>query len=520
MQTNIDTSKNNNIIVGTDYGQLIRQQTNSAIVEALVAYLLSKEKEFGVKTFFVLLRTVAILLFVKSMLEESKSFLDKFRFTNLNIFKYGYQWLKYSEVKYEIVLVNNKWIYNDKVISMNMLAPLLESKSIYMSQPGTYYYNFFTYLVKVIIALNKITFAVPKIDVLIKYIDNEIISRNYEVIHGGKTTVFKIMVGGNNVFKPDTMQQGSTFATKNYLKLKKSIQNNFLISSIFKPPLVPYCVNFDGNPGTGKTTFGSYIASCGIFNRIFVLNMVQCVTLSFDVIITSLERLMNNTAPKDKKIDDEPETVLIILDEVDKWLKSYCSFKIHSARDEARAKKEIKKDDASAPVMVQSFEKLTEKEEEEKREQIRTEFFDQLYRLVEGEMLPNNKKYVIIFNTNHFEKIFDRVDERFLALKDRFEQYKFDKNNKTEIIDYFKNISIILQNYNNKLEPHERTKDNNLITKLITYNEDIFEKLPDDTRISFRSLFKILRKNHFKIKKTVNELATYKSNSDTDEVYN
>lgn len=510
-QTQLADPSKNNIIVGPDYGQMIRSHTNGAILEAFISMLFSKDTTFNIPTILILIRNMAILMGIKAMLEDSKSYLDNFKFTNLNIFRYFYQYLWYSEVRYQLVLVGGKWMYNKSNISTNTLTPFLEFKSISISQPGTYYFDCRSFLIKVTITPNLITFAGPKINSVIEYINTDIIHKNKEILIGGKTTMSRMVSTSSNILKIEPMQLAYAFPTKNYLELKESINNYFLMDSILKNSSTPFCVSFDGEPGTGKTTFGSYIASSGIFDRIVVCNLVQATNTSFQDFVVNLERQITNSSSKDKKQDSDLESILLILDELDKWFESYVSLQIHKLREDARGKKQTK-DDKSQSLIVESYEKLTPEEEAEKRSQIRNEFLDQLYKLVDGHILTDTRKYVIIFNTNHFDKLFSNTDERYGALLDRFQRYKFNKIGKSEIISYLQCIIVELQKKLAENENNPKIENRKLtIASLCKYNAEIFDQIPDTISITYRALHKVLRTVCFKIDAAIQILATSKN---------
>lgn len=506
---NTDPNKNNNIYVGPDYGQMIKQQTNGAIIEAFISMLFSKDTKFGPKTLIMLFRNITILVLIKMILEESKTYIDKFRFTDLNIFKYLYQRIKYSEKTYLIKEISEgKWKYCSKYIYFTTLSSFFETKSIYLTQHGTYYYFYMSHIIRISVSPKMIKISVPKIDTVMRYIENDIINKNLESFFADKTVMYKISSHTNNIIKLEPIQIVYAFPTENYVKLEKSIKSHFLTDFIINPPNIPFCINFDGEPGTGKTTFGSYIASTGIFNRIIIFNLIQTISMSFQECITNMELKITQNTPKDRKQEDEPEKILIIFDEVDKWLKSYTNHKIHTMREDARSKKEIKKDNATAPVEMQCFAKLTEKEEEEKTNQLKNEFFDQLFKLVDGQILPDNRKYVFIFNTNNFDSMFENIDERYRALYDRFQQYKFKKNTKADVIKYIKNIYNRLKYFigDSNVALETRNLYGETIKSLTDYDEKILDNIPDNIEISYRSLQKVLRKNSYIIKDVINDL--------------
>ena len=504
-------------IVGPDYGNLMKQQTNTAIIEAFIALLFSKNTKFGFASFMVMIRNLFLIIMIKIALEESASHLDKFKFTNLNSVKYMYQRLRYSEKRYDINLISSKWTYDNRIISTSTLTPFLESKSIYLAQPGVYYYRNLSHLIKVTITPTKLTFAIPKIDSMIRYVEKEIINRYEEILFGGKTSMFRVIINNpNNMVKIEPVQLSYAFPTDNYTQLEESIRNYFFINEVLKTQTVPFCVNFDGEPGTGKTTFSSHIASSGIFNKIYNCNLVQTTHLSFMETVNHLERQMNLTS-KDKKPTDENENVLIMFDEIDKWIESYINTQIHKLREEARGKKTLSKGgEKSENTVIETFEKLTPQEEEEKKIQLKSEFLDQLYKVIDGHVLSDVRKYVIIFNTNHFDTLFDGVDQKkYHALRDRFQKYKFYKSGKQEVISYIKNIIAKMQEY---IEKPDTTSEKRKIYQdsfrsLFNCDDSILSGIPNDIQISYRSLLKIVRNSCFRPIEAVRQLKLYHEES-------
>jgi hypothetical protein len=280
----------------------------------------------------------------------------------------------------------------------------------------------------------------------------------------------------------------------------------------------PMCINFNGKPGTGKTSFGSYIATKGIFDKVFVYNLVQAEKLDFPTILTSFENKLNQQSGKDKNINSEPETVLLIFDEIDKWLRSHIDYKIDEFRNQSRKTTEtVGKNNEKT---VESYEKLTEKEEQEKRIQIHKQFLTKLYSLCDGQCLKNNVKYVIIFNTNHFDKLFEGMGEEFEATKDRFRQYTFINNNKTDIINITKDIRMKLKikidkkNNNTTDVPEiigldEINNDTIDVDGIIDFDETLYNEIPNDIQITCRTLFKKVTDNSFNMPKIIDALKKY-----------
>ncbi|XWV25598.1 hypothetical protein QJ856_gp0156 [Tupanvirus deep ocean] len=510
MQSSNDNN-NKNIIVGPDYGQMIKLHTNGAIIEACISMLFSKNMKFNTKSFLIMLRNIAILIALKMALEDVKSFLDKFKITNMSSVRYLYQRFRLSEKRYDFILVSGKWKYGEKNISINTLTPFLEMKSIVISQPGSYYYEERGYIIKLVISTNKISFAIPNISSMISYMENNVIHNNEEIILGGKTIMSKAVVMPSGVIKVEPARYSYAYPTENYENLEDAIKTNFFVDSKLKFSEIPFCVNFDGEPGTGKTTFGNYIAFSGVFDRIIVCNFVPLANTEFSDALVNLERQIISNAPKDQKNNSEPELILLILDEVDKWLSSYLDSRIDKMREQARQSKQIIDEKSNSTTVIENYEKLTEKEEIEKRIQLKNEFLDQLYKLVDGHTLLNPRKYVIIFNTNDFDSIFKDTNPKYNALKDRFQRYTFTRIGKPEITKYLKWLNERL--CDNTGIPEEKKKMYEGVIRKLCYTDDkIFDLIPNEIKLTYRTLHKILRNSHFNIEKTVNVLRNHKDN--------
>lgn len=492
--------KANNIIVGPDYGQLMKNQTNGAILEAFIGVLFSKQTKFTKGTVAKMIRNLVILMTIKTILEESKSYLDKFKFTDLSFIQYLTQRLRYSEARYDFYLVGGKWTYNGKNMSTNTLVPFFEQKGVFFSQPGTYYYRSAFYLFKVVVNSNKISVCIPNIELVIKTFENDVITRHMEYVYGDRTTMSRVIITGTSMIKLEPIKLSYAFPTANYIQLENSLKMNFCLSNILALPSGPLCINFNGEPGTGKTTFGSYIARAGLFDRVIVYNLLQSTKTDFNDIITTLDRNISHTSvSKDKK--EEQEVILLILDEIDKWLDSYLNNKIDTLQEEARNKQEKSENNKTVAV---SREKLSSEEEKSKRVNLRDRFFDQLMLLMDGLMMQEVRKYVIIFNTNHFDKMFENCDKKYIALKDRFQKYNFQQSTKKDIIYYFDNINSKLQEYlDTNRDDEDKQKYRTTCANLISYDKKIYDELPDDIKISYRSLLKILKDKSFNIPEVV-----------------
>jgi hypothetical protein len=351
-----------------------------------------------------------------------------------------------------------------------------------------------------------------------KYMD-ETLDKHQEILLGNRTAMSRATLNNSSdIMQFNPMPLIYAFETDNYTKLYDSLVSTFMVDSMLKIRQTPLSISFDGEPGTGKTTFGSYIAEKGIFDRIILYNMLQGVNLDFKAMLVSLERIIIQQAPKDRKPDGEQEIILLIFDEVDKWLDSYINNKIDSFRSESRTKKEMKPGSGTEAVVLESFVKLTVEEEDDKKKQLRLDFLDKLYNLIDGQTLKNDRKYVIIFNTNHFDKMFEGAGPKYDATMDRFQRYTFRKINKVGIVKYVDGIKKKLANISTDSTIAVDKKKIYLehIDRITNFDETIYDSIPDDFEISYRNLSKILIDNCFDIPKSLKFLSN--NNKDQFEV--
>ncbi len=217
-----------NIIVGPDYGQMIKQQTNSTIVEAFITMLFNKNTKFNFVTLLALSRNMVILLIIKLILEESKTYLDKFKFTNTDFFKYLFQKIKLSTKTYTVHRVSGKWAHveNDTqiVLSEQPFINFYEQKGVYVTKPNNYYYYVYGYLIKVAVSENKIDFNGPDVTQFHNHM-SEVFTKNREIIHGTGTTVHRILSMPSGVIKIESLSLSYAFNTYNYKSLKNPLKD-------------------------------------------------------------------------------------------------------------------------------------------------------------------------------------------------------------------------------------------------------------------------------------------------------
>jgi DNA polymerase III delta prime subunit len=501
MQKDIkEEEKKTTINIGPDYGQIAKEQTNAAIINSVIHWIFSKDMVFSFKEIAKMSGIIIVLITVKTLVENSSQYLNKLQIIDPIYAKYLYHRIRYRYTGIEIYQEKDKWFYDskDKIIPISIVAlsTFMTRRGVVTSIHGSYYYNYMSYTINININQYSITIKYPDIDKLNKYVTDEIIYPCREIIMSGKTHIYKLTCC-QSIMKLEPMEPSNAFMTTNYKDLEETVKNYFLMDSLLRSNNIPLGIIFSGPPGTGKTSFGSYISSTGIFDKVILCNMVPVTTNNFKEFLINMERQITQ-ASKSETL--ESKKVLIVLDEIDKWLESKISTKIDSMREDARSKSETKQG------VTVGFSKLTPEEETERRIQLKNEFFDQLYSLVNGHILSDARKYVIILNMNGYDKLFQNIDPKFDALLDRFQKYKFDLIGKKEIIEYLENfIKEVKKNLNNQLL-FPLIENNSLFGSLDNTCANMYDRIPNDIKISYRSLYKILISKNRNIEDIVTRL--------------
>lgn len=502
MSTQVDlNNKNNNIIVGPDYEKMANANGNTVVLNYLIPYILPRNKK---QSIFMIIFNVSCILLLKTVLDNSKNYLDNFKFTNVDYLRYLYQKFNYSENVYDFVLVSNKWLYNDVTISLSTFTPFLEKKSISINNPNTYYYSYHSFLIKVVVTQTKISFHTPKINSISTYM-NDVIRENKEILLGNRTVMHKIIVTDRDVNQISPLKPSYTFETDNYKKLYTNLTQFFELNDELKMKQTPLVYAFNGPIGTGKTSFGSFIAEKGIVDKIVLYNMVQQCSKDFKSIINDLNTTLTRNNNSDPTKVTENERVLLMLDEIDTYAESYIAKTIDNLRLESRKKTETKSGSGqqTSETNINSFEKMSAEDEKDKRILLKEEFLNTLYNLCEGLCLKDNKQYIIICNTNNFDGMFEGCSEgyNYIKTKDRFQRYEYRNLDKQGIVDFLNGIkeTILAKQLCNK--------------ETVEYDSSIYDIIDENYSISFRNLSKLLLDNNYNIVKTIKCLSVQNNNS-------
>lgn len=497
---------------GPSTSELLKIQSNGQILVWVLNYLeqMSQDKEkkmiIKVRNFIAMLSAVIIL---KSVIEEPK--FTNWKLTDLSIFKYYMQRFYYKEKICEIMFVNKKWAYINRDITeqtKNLSTPLLtsyfEKQGISIAVPGTYYFSVRGFLVKVTISEIKILIQYPHITHVVEVFD-KLLREVEEIVQASKTCMIRIGVSESGSLQVLPQKMTYTFETENYSKLRELITINFNATKRFGFPKLPLPVIFDGEPGMGKTTFGNYIAAKGDVDLVMVVNLTQWIKDPLSTVIERIGKQIDQQIKDKEKLEDQ--TVLLILDELDKYFESYIKEQINKLQDEVRtAQSKLanqntgtnnnnnsnnsnnSNNNANQNVVVPQ--PLSEQEIEAKRQTFKDNFLSTLYKICEGlSSLGNDRNYVIICNTNNIDKIFGGIDKKsqFYTVYKRFHKYSFPKIKKPEIVAFIENIRT-------KQEDDEREEN-------ISYDD-----IPENIQMTYRDLMQNLTKCTYKISELIETL--------------
>jgi hypothetical protein len=220
----------------------------------------------------------------------------------------------------------------------------------------------------------------------------------------------------------------------------------------------PFGILINGEPGLGKSRFGDFLATRSIVGNVYRLDMTTCLKDNFEDIFSRSFLYEEFTKPS-----------VFILDEIDKYIEYYLanSYKILAA----------KKDEVH--------------DEQTHYRQTTKDFLYSLLKLLERDNL--RAPTVLIFCSNNFDTIFDRVDSRhFESLKSRFTMINFRRCDRREIGDYFRH-------YNRLFVNTEFNVDDAVLN-------DLINTIPSDASITYRSLHQLTTRKSFNFAKIVRAL--------------
>lgn len=530
-----------NISTAPDYNALAKAGSNTAILEYCLKFF--QKNRLNPRNFASLITAISFTLVLKSIMENST--IDKMKLTDINIMKYMAQKFMNGEKTIEVYRLvkevkNDKkgeaaktvdrFVYNGIDLFVTTFNNYFEKYGIQMNRPGTYYFNSNGFLIAFVVQETKYTLYLPNVRRVESFFI-ETLKNMKEVILGNNTVMCRLGCTPNSTPTEETIVASYAYETENYKELRKMVKSIFGISALLEQPRKPMSVIFNGEPGMGKTTFGNYMAGKGDADVIITVNLVQfSKTDNFAGIINRVSKKIDNLLTSSVK-EKRDQTVIIILDELDKYYVSFSEKEIQKLQDKAREGQTISKkkdkDDSDKSDEKVFPPSLTEEEIKQKKSDIRNDIFDCMYQIAEGiSVLKNERKIVVVYCTNHFEEFFAGADKRYNALTQRLCKFYFKKIGKSKVVDFLKDIAKRLKTAEEKIRKQKElncevdTEDAIEIDNSF-YNvseEDYQNLIPDTISISFRVLDKIITLHNYNLKEVLKNLSDPRSWADDNSI--
>lgn len=456
-------------------GQIFAQQTEAAVATSAGELL----KNFNsIKKLPMLITKLAVLMLFFQAIRDNE-WMKFFTFLSTDYVWYFFQKHRYSEKVSNIYFNGKKYVYDNLFIMENTLRYTLSAINVHLDTPGDYYYNAKRFTVKITIKdkVKEIKNDAEYVAIVVHTINNPVYHEDFmklfvdirDMSVGGKT-VYKILPGNSSssmVLKTENIRIGNCYENPAYTRINESLKKMEKIGKLITPIKVPNCISFNGPPGTGKT---SYLIS-SVLNKVFdtgyLINMIDFVDLDFKDFLTKLKQSLQNTGT----LNNENSNILLMFDEVDKWLKMRNDAKVKASRDESR-KTESKKLDGKEETTT-SARVLTKEEEEDDKQFQKNLFLKQLQQFLNGSLLTGFENLTIILNTNNVDELFCNVSYEHESLINRINRFSFGPFGKEGVIHYMRYLV-------------ENLKKINIKFTVPTDND--YAMLPDDIQISCRTL--------------------------------
>lgn len=503
---------------------LLKKNSTAAIMKILCEKLFNEPFSFA--NFFGISLNFVIALAALAAANNPKAIMDFIDIRNSKFLRFQIQQRRLSKRSIRLVRKGPNWYYSQPKgnvgeteeiqISLELIAnSYLSKKSILVEQPNRYYYTYSANQIRVDVSDDDIVFAYPAIDRISDHLINEVILK-HKVNPNYSTTVCRNVPSSITTrFEPISSIINS-YETDIYKVLCNMLVNHFAASSVLTTPY-PSVMCFDGPPGTGKTTFGHHVAKKDIFTHIILYNMMSCKNDSLATIVTNTEKGMTSLTNKKIGTSDKKETILIIFDEVDKWLANYIDNSISESREQSRRSTK-NKDDKGTVTSEDNYVRLTPEEEQDKRHQLKCDALNVIYDIAEGKYFVNgDKKYVIIFNTNNFDTLFEGCNDHFKAHRSRITTINFELVNRENLIKYLKFFFGKFAEESKRLSIESKTNE----LGNIDYNVDNidFSIIPPEITISYREIYEIFKLCSYDPAKVVQTIAVKKDQTFGSNAY-
>jgi hypothetical protein len=501
-------------IITPDYSGFIKQSSNVAIVEKSLELLLSDKFKPNIKTAVGFFIKIFVIIIIKHILENLKEIVGGWNFFDTSLVKYWIQTFKRKECSCLLAKNDDNWVYvsptgNNVPISIASVNIFLQKKKITTGSTRKQYYREADYLVKILQDDKSITFCYPD-EARCKDTMAEHVRTFYEIKIGdgsGKGTVMHTIGFKQNAITIEHASIIKTIKTVSYGRIDNFLSTHItgLFAGTSGTSLV---INCNGPPGVGKSCYADYVATCGIFTRIFKFDMSALdasYCRNFDYIFTQVERDIKQKLIEDKtnlNKDGNKESIniyLFMIDELDKWYDGYIGKKKDSLLETSR---NIQITNNEKKEVEHSQKPMSSEELELKLNNIKKEFYSQFLAFLNGSKFKDYN-FIYIFNTNNYDRVFGEItiDNEYYATVNRITKCNFEPANKTDIVFY-------LQNFLDNISKIDTSKMNpnvyNFISKNLNeiksnhVNAD-YTTIRNDIKISYRTLYQIITCSEGKI---------------------
>lgn len=450
--------------------QIFAQQTESVIAAAAGTML---SGNVTLRRLPMVGLQLGLLLVFSNILKHGGEVIKYFSFFSSNSIYYIFQTNRYSERKTTIYNNGSKYIYNEVQIAETRLRHFLNSYNVSLDSPATYYFSFDRFIIKISVC-EKSKDGKETIGIIVHTINNPAYHEAFmkkinDLQEGGVNgkTVQKVLpLGTTTNLTFENIKIGACYENPAYTRINESLIKIEKIGKLITPIKVPICLSFNGPPGTGKTSYLISSVLNEVYEHGFLINMIDFVRLDFTEFLIKLKKILTDVYTS----SIESKKILLMFDEVDKWLKMRNDAKVKANRDESR---KIESNKVDGKEETKSARVLTKEEEEEDKQFQRNLFLKQLQQFLNGSLLNGFENLTIILNTNNSNELFGNVSYEHESLINRINRFSFGPFNKQGVIHYLKFLA-------------EKLKESGLPFEEIT--EEDYDTIPEDIQISCRTL--------------------------------
>lgn len=466
-----------------------KEATNAAILVPIVGFVIDlyRKKELNPRTMTDLAMLTAIIIMARQSVDKAGSFIDGIRLDKFYYIRYFFLRLRYGVKQYAITIKtptqsdsSNKnqakkylWIKQRpsghpeeiKINETSLQSMVQNYGSININHDnGSFYFQMkHNIVVSINIKPDTIIFYVPNHHQYITKFD-EIMEK--ELVINTDITVADVFIMAIDGRSPkftarSKITEGKKFVFFNqtYTNLIGTINRGVACRDATQGMQTAGCYALKGPPGLGKTFFiECYASTEGSFTTILIVRMETMVNITSSSSGTSpvacslaeiFKAIEANTWPGKGQTGNDgnpiPLKILLVLDEIDKYLEKYIRAMIEKERKENTKVKEAStgsgkgKDgqDQQVTNITTIQEKLTEEEITNIRILHKTEFCNALKGLWDGNFLPSFTAVTLLMNVNDFDTMFSEVDENLVsATKDRISVEEIKKLDAANIVQY------------------------------------------------------------------------------------